>query len=191
MNLTQAQKDALNAGVPMEQVLAMDAPAEDAAAAEAAALAAAKAAATATPEAKGNVEVPTTPTLESLQAQVTELTTKLGTAEAGAQAKDGELVAANAKVAELTAAATASDATVNALAAALSPYVSRMSNALGKPVEVKGMAAIALVEAHASLAGEFAKAFPAGRQSKSASNDDTTKASATDLQMAQAKKLKF
>lgn len=189
MQLTQAQKDALNAGASMEEVLAMAGPSEDAAD-EAAALAAAKAAETAASAA----QTPTdnvAPTVESLQAQMTELNAKLATAETGVQAKDAELVAANAKLAEVTAKATASDATVNALAAALSPYVSRMSNALSKPIEVKGMAPTALVEAHASLAGEFAKAFPAGRQSKSASNDDTTKATAAAIDMAQAKKLNF
>ena len=182
--LTDAQKEALKNGASMEEVLAMAGPSDTEATAAAAAAQAAQAEAAAkTTEA---------PTIEGLKASVAEMTTKLADAEGQLAAKTTELTEATGKVTQLTAQVAASDAGVTALAAALTPYVERMGTALGKKVETKGMSASALVEAHAAMAADFAKSFPAGKRSKSTTAEDQTKAAMADqISMAAAKDLKF
>lgn len=187
--MTPEQLEALRKGASMEEVLAMAGPGDDAAlqaAAEAAA--AAKAA---------NVKAVTTPvtapTIEALQAQVAELTTAAAAFTGEIEAKTQALTAAEARVTELEAAATASAAAQTALVAALSPYVQKMSVALSKPVDPKGMSAVALAEAHASLASDFAKAYPAGRQSQTTAKAEDKKKTdvAVEIETAQALKLNF
>lgn len=193
--MTPEQLEALRKGASMEEVLAMAGPGDDAAlqaATEAAKLAAKAAAKPTTPG--------TAPTVDALQAQITELTTAAAAFTGQIEAKTAELEAANGKVATLEAAATAaaaeltaSAAAVTALQAALSPYVQKMSVALSKPVDPKGMSAVQLAEAHASLAADFSKAYPAGRQSK-ATAPASTEADAkvtTQIETAQALNLKF
>lgn len=187
--MTPEQLEALRKGVSMQEVLAMAGP-EDEAALQAAADAAAAAKA-------ANVKTVTTPvtapTVDALQAQVAELTTAAAAFTGEIEAKTQALTTAQARVTELEAAATASAAAETALVAALSPYVQKMSVALSKPVDPKGMSAVALAEAHATLAGEFAKAYPAGRQSKTTAQaeDKTTNQAAVQIATAQALKLKF
>ena len=102
--------------------------------------------------------------LENLKAQLAEAQ---GLA-ANAQALSDELKA-------LQNAHASALATVNAMAAPLKAYATKMGVALSKPVDLEGKSPAEVLAAHAELSAGYAKAFVSGRKSAPAASD--TKAS--------------
>lgn len=118
--------------------------------------------------AKASTEVPEdepTLTIEAATAKIAELEAAAATAEAAASET---LAAMTAKFDTATASLTAAQEESKALAAALTPYVTRMSVALG--TEAKTGTHAELLAAHADLKPKFAASFQAGRQSKTAAS---------------------
>lgn len=165
MHLTQAQKDALARGEPMEVVLAMaetaqtEQPNVDAAAQAAADEAAAQAAAQAAP-------TDAAPTVETLSAQVSELTAKSEATANELASASAQLADANAKLTTAKADLLASQGHAAKLAAVVSGYVTQMSVALGRQVDVSAMTPQQLAEAHDDLRPAMLTAFKAGQQSR-------------------------
>ena len=178
--LNKAQAAALQAGAPMEVVLAMsgdsdedpDPDAEAEAEAEAAAEAAAAAAAAAQAKA-GEVEGEgeTGMTLEAAMARISEL-------EAGETAAAATLAGVQAELVTAKAELATAQAEAKSMADTLKPYVSTMSVALSKGVDVEALSHTELVAKHSELRPAFTAAYKPGRQSKTAASVEKPEAKA-------------
>ena len=182
--MTKEQLEALKQGVPLEEVMAMATPEGGAAPVQEpevpAAAAAAETAAPAEPE--------PAPTIEALQAQMAEMQATLQTGTEQIAKLTAEVAAKAQEADTFKASLVAAEAGNKSLMAALTPYVERMSTALGKPAKLDGMSASAAAEMHASIQADFQKAFPAGRRSQPANHEAKSTA---DAGMYGAKELKF
>lgn len=190
MKLTPEQRKALKNNVPMDEVLAMTIGLGEPEKTD-------KPAAPEAPEAstgeQAAPEAGDVPTLDSLQASVADLTAKLGESNAKFETLTAEKATAEATVAELRAQLQGLQAGATAMASALTPYMARMSVALGKDFKAEaganGADYVALAEAHAKLADQFASTYKAGRQSQGTPAATETKT--VDYSMAEAAKLNF
>ena len=183
--MTKEQLEALKQGVPLEEVMAMATPEAGAAPVQepevpAAAAAVASTSAPAEPEA--------VPTVEALQAQMAEMQATLQTGTEQISKLTAEVAAKAQEADTFKASLVAAEAGNKALMAALTPYVERMSTALGKPAKLDGMSASAAAEMHASIQADFQKAFPAGRRSQPTTHEAKSTA---DAGMYGATNLKF
>ena len=181
--MTKEQLEALKQGVPLEEVMAMATPEGGAAPVQEPEVPAAAAAETAAP-----AEPEPAPTIEALQAQVAEMQANLQTGTEQIAKLTAEVAAKAQEADTFKASLVTAEAGNKALMAALTPYVERMSTALGKPSKLDGMSASAAAEMHASIQADFQKAFPAGRRSQPANHEAKSTA---DAGMYGAKELKF
>ena len=181
--MTKEQLEALKQGVPLEEVMAMATPEGGAAPVQEPEVPAAAAAETAAP-----AEPEPAPTIEALQAQVAEMQANLQTGTEQIAKLTAEVAAKAQEADTFKASLVTAEAGNKSLMAALTPYVERMSTALGKPSKLDGMSASAAAEMHASIQADFQKAFPAGRRSQPANHEAKSTA---DAGMYGAKELKF
>ena len=185
--MTPEQLAALKAGAPIQDVLAMSAESDPEVILAAAAQMAEQTEANATsvsnaggagedgelvPAVTANAEI------ASLKAVNAEQTTELENLKA--QLAEAQSLAANAQTLsdELKAlqnAHASTMATVNAMAAPLKAYATKMGVALSKPVDLEGKSPAEVLAAHAELSAGYAQAFVSGRKSAPAATD--TKAS--------------
>ena len=183
--MTKEQLEALKQGVPLEEVMAMATPEAGAAPVQepevpASADGFAAAAPATEPEA--------VPTVEALQAQMAEMQATLQTGTEQIAKLTAEVAAKAQEADTFKASLVTAEAGNKALMAALTPYVERMSTALGKPAKLDGMSASAAAEMHASIQADFQKAFPAGRRSQPTTHEAKSTA---DAGMYGATNLKF
>ena len=126
----------------------------------------------AVPAVTANAEIASLKAVNAEQAtELENLKAKLAEAQglaANAQALSDELKA-------LQNAHASALATVNAMAAPLKAYATKMGVALSKPVDLEGKSPAEVLAAHAELSAGYAKAFVSGRKSAPAASD--TKAS--------------
>lgn len=181
--MTKEQLEALKQGVPLEEVMAMATPEGGAAPVQEPGVPAAAAAA-----APAEPEPEPAPTIEALQTQVAEMQATLQTGTEQIAKLTAEVAAKAQEADTFKASLVAAEAGNKSLMAALTPYVERMSTALGKPAKLDGMSASAAAEMHASIQADFQKAFPAGRRSQPANHEAKSTA---DAGMYGAKELKF
>lgn len=181
--MTPEQLAALQAGTPMEEVLAMATdPAEQSEQSEAGATDATKSAATTAP---ANTDAPAM-TIEAAMAKITELEAS-ATEVAGQLAETTtKLQTAEAKVGMLEAGATASTATITAMTNQLRPYVAQMNVALSAGVDAANLNGEALATAHSDLRSRFQATYKTGKQSKSAPATVTQKTDAESKMLASA-----
>ena len=196
--MTKEQLEALKRGVPLEDVMAMAAPAGDSAAATAATAALAAEAALAAANANANAGASTgekpaveAPTVEGLQAKLTEMEASMQASNTKIENLTAEVAAKTSEASAFKASLLAAEAGNKALMSALAPYVERMAVALGKEIKAEGMTPAALAQAHADVQADFKKAFPAGRQTKSAETSAQASPQAEEAAMFRAKELKF
>ena len=184
--MTPEQLAALKAGVPIQDVLAMSAESDPevilaAAAQMAEQTGGAESAGDAGGDGKDGEAVPAVTAnaeIASLKAVNAEQATELENLKA--QLAEAQGLAANAQALsdELKAlqnAHASALATVNAMAAPLKAYATKMGVALSKPVDLEGKSPAEVLAAHAELSAGYAKAFVSGRKSAPAASD--TKAS--------------
>lgn len=181
--MTKEQLEALKQGVPLEEVMAMATPEAGAAPVQEPEVPAAAAAETAAP-----AEPEPAPTIEALQAQMAEMQATLQTGTEQIAKLTAEVAAKAQEADTFKASLVAAEAGNKSLMAALTPYVERMSTALGKPAKLDGMSASAAAEMHASIQADFQKAFPAGRRSQPTTHEAKSTA---DAGMYGATNLKF
>lgn len=181
--MTKEQLEALKQGVPLEEVMAMATPEGGAAPVQEPEVPAAAAAETAAP-----AEPEPAPTIEALQAQVAEMQANLQTGTEQIAKLTAEVAAKAQEADTFKASLVTAEAGNKALMAALTPYVERMSTALGKSAKLDGMSASAAAEMHASIQADFQKAFPAGRRSQPTTHEAKSTA---DAGMYGATNLKF
>ena len=178
--MTPEQLAALKAGAPIQDVLAMSAEsdpevilaaaaqmAEQTEAAKATSAGGAGEDGEAVPAVTANAEI------ASLKAVNAEQATELENLKA--QLAEAQGLAANAKVLsdELKAlqnAHASAMATVNAMAAPLKAYATKMGVALSKPVDLEGKSPAEVLAAHAELSAGYAQAFVSGRKSAPAAS---------------------
>ncbi len=180
--MTPEQLAALKAGAPIQDVLAMSAESDPevilAAAAQMAEQTEANANSVsnaggagedgeAVPAVTANAEI------ASLKAVNAEQTTELENLKA--QLAEAQGLAANAQTLsdELKAlqnAHASTVATVNAMAAPLKAYATKMGVALSKPVDLEGKSPAEVLAAHAELSAGYAQAFVSGRKSAPAAS---------------------
>lgn len=175
--MTPEQLAALKAGAPIQDVLAMSAESDPevilAAAAqmaeqtEAADTSGAGEDGEAVPAVTANAEI------ASLKAVNAEQATELENLKA--QLAEAQGLAANAQTLsdELKAlqnAHASAMATVNAMAAPLKAYATKMGVALSKPVDLEGKSPAEVLAAHAELSAGYAQAFVSGRKSAPAAS---------------------
>ena len=184
--MTPEQLAALKAGASIQDVLAMSADSDPevilaAAAQMAEQTGGAESAGDAGGDGKDGEAVPAVPAnaeIASLKAVNAEQATELENLKA--QLAEAQGLAANAQALsdELKAlqnAHASALATVNAMAAPLKAYATKMGVALSKPVDLEGKSPAEVLAAHAELSAGYAKAFVSGRKSAPAASD--TKAS--------------
>lgn len=180
--MTPEQLAALKAGAPIQDVLAMSAESDPevilAAAAQMAEQTEASAGSTANAGGAGEdgetvPAVTANAEIASLKAVNAEQATELENLKA--QLAEAQGLAANAQVLsdELKAlqnAHASTMATVNAMAAPLKAYATKMGVALSKPVDLEGKSPAEVLAAHAELSAGYAQAFVSGRKSAPAAS---------------------
>ena len=181
--MTPEQLAALKAGAPIQDVLAMSAESDPEVILAAAAQMAEQteaAKATSAGGAGGAGEdgelvpaVTASAEIASLKAVNAEQATELENLKA--QLAEAQGLAANAQVLsdELKAlqnAHASTVATVNAMAAPLKAYATKMGVALSKPVDLEGKSPAEVLAAHAELSAGYAQAFVSGRKSAPAAS---------------------
>lgn len=180
--MTPEQLAALKAGAPIQDVLAMSAESDPevilAAAAQMAEQTEASAGSTANAGGAGEdgetvPAVTANAEIASLKAVNAEQATELENLKA--QLAEAQGLAANAQTLsdELKAlqnAHASTMATVNAMAAPLKAYATKMGVALSKPVDLEGKSPAEVLAAHAELSAGYAQAFVSGRKSAPAAS---------------------
>ena len=178
--MTPEQLAALKAGAPIQDVLAMSAESDpEVILAAAAQMAEQTEAAKATSAGGAGEDGETVPAvtanaeIASLKAVNAEQATELENLKA--QLAEALGVAANAQTLsdELKAlqnAHASTMATVNAMAAPLKAYATKMGVALSKPVDLEGKSPAEVLAAHAELSAGYAQAFVSGRKSAPAAS---------------------
>ena len=183
--MTPEQLAALKAGAPIQDVLAMSAESDPevilAAAAQMAEQTEASAGSTAKATSAGGAgedgetvpAVTANAEIASLKAVNAEQATELENLKA--QLAEAQGLAANAQTLsdELKAlqnAHASAMATVNAMAAPLKAYATKMGVALSKPVDLEGKSPAEVLAAHAELSAGYAQAFVSGRKSAPAAS---------------------
>ena len=180
--MTPEQLAALKAGAPIQDVLAMSAESDPevilAAAAQMAEQTEASAGSTANAGGAGEdgetvPAVTANAEIASLKAVNAEQATELENLKA--QLAEAQGLAANAQTLsdELKAlqnAHASAMATVNAMAAPLKAYATKMGVALSKPVDLEGKSPAEVLAAHAELSAGYAQAFVSGRKSAPAAS---------------------
>ena len=180
--MTPEQLAALKAGAPIQDVLAMSAESDPevilAAAAQMAEQTEANAGSTANAGGAGEdgetvPAVTANAEIASLKAVNAEQATELENLKA--QLAEAQGLAANAQTLsdELKAlqnAHASAMATVNAMAAPLKAYATKMGVALSKPVDLEGKSPAEVLAAHAELSAGYAQAFVSGRKSAPAAS---------------------
>lgn len=178
--MTPEQLAALKAGAPIQDVLAMSAESDPevilAAAAQMAEQTEAAKAANAGGAGEDGETVPAVTAnaeIASLKAVNAEQATELENLKA--QLAEAQGLAANAQTLsdELKAlqnAHASTVATVNAMAAPLKAYATKMGVALSKPVDLEGKSPAEVLAAHAELSAGYAQAFVSGRKSAPAAS---------------------
>ena len=180
--MTPEQLAALKAGAPIQDVLAMSAESDPevilAAAAQMAEQTEPSAGSTASaggagedgeavPAVTANAEIASLKAVNAEQAtELENLKAKLAEAQglaANAQTLSDELKA-------LQNAHASAMATVNAMAAPLKAYATKMGVALSKPVDLEGKSPAEVLAAHAELSAGYAQAFVSGRKSAPAAS---------------------
>ena len=180
--MTPEQLAALKAGAPIQDVLAMSAESDPevilAAAAQMAEQTEASAGSTTSAGGAGEdgetvPAVTANAEIASLKAVNAEQATELENLKA--QLAEAQGLAANAQTLsdELKAlqnAHASAMATVNAMAAPLKAYATKMGVALSKPVDLEGKSPAEVLAAHAELSAGYAQAFVSGRKSAPAAS---------------------
>ena len=180
--MTPEQLAALKAGAPIQDVLAMSAESDPevilAAAAQMAEQTEPSAGSTANAGGAGEDGEPVPAVtanaeIASLKAVNAEQATELENLKA--QLAEAQGLAANAQTLsdELKAlqnAHASTMATVNAMAAPLKAYATKMGVALSKPVDLEGKSPAEVLAAHAELSAGYAQAFVSGRKSAPAAS---------------------
>ena len=180
--MTPEQLAALKAGASIQDVLAMSAESDPevilAAAAQIAEQTEASAGSTANAGGAGEdgetvPAVTANAEIASLKAVNAEQATELENLKA--QLAEAQGLAANAQTLsdELKAlqnAHASTMATVNAMAAPLKAYATKMGVALSKPVDLEGKSPAEVLAAHAELSAGYAQAFVSGRKSAPAAS---------------------
>ena len=180
--MTPEQLAALKAGASIQDVLAMSAESDPevilAAAAQMAEQTEASAGSTANAGGAGEdgelvPAVTANAEIASLKAVNAEQATELENLKA--QLAEAQGLAANAQTLsdELKAlqnAHASAMATVNAMAAPLKAYATKMGVALSKPVDLEGKSPAEVLAAHAELSAGYAQAFVSGRKSAPAAS---------------------
>ena len=180
--MTPEQLAALKAGAPIQDVLAMSAESDPevilAAAAQMAEQTEPSAGSTASAGGAGEdgelvPAVTASAEIASLKAVNAEQATELENLKA--QLAEAQGLAANAQTLsdELKAlqnAHASTMATVNAMAAPLKAYATKMGVALSKPVDLEGKSPAEVLAAHAELSAGYAQAFVSGRKSAPAAS---------------------
>ena len=178
--MTPEQLAALKAGAPIQDVLAMSAESDpEVILAAAAQMAEQTEAAKATSAGGAGEDGETVPAvtanaeIASLKAVNAEQATELENLKA--QLAEAQGLAANAQTLsdELKAlqnAHASAMATVNAMAAPLKAYATKMGVALSKPVDLEGKLPAEVLAAHAELSAGYAQAFVSGRKSAPAAS---------------------
>ena len=178
--MTPEQLAALKAGAPIQDVLAMSAESDpEVILAAAAQMAEQTEAAKATSAGGAGEDGETVPAdtanaeIASLKAVNAEQATELENLKA--QLAEAQGLAANAQTLsdELKAlqnAHASTMATVNAMAAPLKAYATKMGVALSKPVDLEGKSPAEVLAAHAELSAGYAQAFVSGRKSAPAAS---------------------
>lgn len=180
--MTPEQLAALKAGAPIQDVLAMSAESDPevilAAAAQMAEQTESSAGSTANAGGAGEdgetvPAVTANAEIASLKAVNAEQATELENLKA--QLAEAQGLAANAQTLsdELKAlqnAHASTMATVNAMAAPLKAYATKMGVALSKPVDLEGKSPAEVLAAHAELSAGYAQAFVSGRKSAPAAS---------------------
>lgn len=178
--MTPEQLAALKAGAPIQDVLAMSAESDPevilAAAAQMAEQTEPGAGSTASAGGAGEdgeAAVTANAEIASLKAVNAEQATELENLKA--QLAEAQGLAANAQTLsdELKAlqnAHASAMATVNAMAAPLKAYATKMGVALSKPVDLEGKSPAEVLAAHAELSAGYAQAFVSGRKSAPAAS---------------------
>lgn len=178
--MTPEQLAALKAGAPIQDVLAMSAESDpEVILAAAAQMAEQTGAAKATSDGGAGEDGETVPAvtanaeIASLKAVNAEQATELENLKA--QLAEAQGLAANAQTLsdELKAlqnAHASTMATVNAMAAPLKAYATKMGVALSKPVDLEGKSPAEVLAAHAELSAGYAQAFVSGRKSAPAAS---------------------
>ena len=183
--MTPEQLAALKAGAPIQDVLAMSAESDPevilAAAAQMAEQTESSAGSTAKATSAGGAgedgetvpAVTANAEIASLKAVNAEQATELENLKA--QLAEAQGLAANAQTLsdELKAlqnAHASTMATVNAMAAPLKAYATKMGVALSKPVDLEGKSPAEVLAAHAELSAGYAQAFVSGRKSAPAAS---------------------
>ena len=180
--MTPEQLAALKAGAPIQDVLAMSAESDPevilAAAAQIAEQTEASAGSTANaggagedgetvPAVTANAEIASLKAVNAEQA--TELENlKAQLAEAQGLAANAQTLSDELKALQNAHASTV--ATVNAMAAPLKAYATKMGVALSKPVDLEGKSPAEVLAAHAELSAGYAQAFVSGRKSAPAAS---------------------
>ena len=178
--MTPEQLAALKAGAPIQDVLAMSADSDPEVILAAAAQMAEQTEAAKATNAGGAGEdgelvpaVTANAEIASLKAVNAEQATELENLKA--QLAEAQGLAANAQTLsdELKAlqnAHASAMATVNAMAAPLKAYATKMGVALSKPVDLEGKSPAEVLAAHAELSAGYAQAFVSGRKSAPAAS---------------------
>ena len=198
--MTPEQLAALKAGAPIQDVLAMSAESDPevilAAAAQMAEQTDAGNAGGAGEDGDGELVPAVTANAEiaSLKAVNAEQATELENLKA--QLAEAQGLAANAQTLsdELKAlqnAHASTVATVNAMAAPLKAYATKMGVALSKPVDLEGKSPAEVLAAHAELSAGYAQAFVSGRKSAPAASPSTQDSEKKPSWLATATTLNF
>lgn len=178
--MTPEQLAALKAGAPIQDVLAMNAEsdpevilaaaaqmAEQTEAAKATSAGGAGEDGEAVPAVTANAEIASLKAVNAEQA--TELENlKAQLAEAQGLAANAQTLSDELKALQNAHASTV--ATVNAMAAPLKAYATKMGVALSKPVDLEGKSPAEVLAAHAELSAGYAQAFVSGRKSAPAAS---------------------
>lgn len=178
--MTPEQLAALKAGAPIQDVLAMSAEsdpevilaaaaqmAEQTEAAKATSAGGAGEDGEAVPAVTANAEIASLKAVNAEQA--TELENlKAQLAEAQGLAANAQTLSDELKALQNAHASTV--ATVNAMAAPLKAYATKMGVALSKPVDLEGKSPAEVLAAHAELSAGYAQAFVSGRKSAPAAS---------------------
>ena len=201
--MTPEQLAALKAGAPIQDVLAMSAESDPevilAAAAQMAEQTAPGAGSTANAGGAGEdgeavPAVTANAEIASLKAVNAEQATELENLKA--QLAEAQGLAANAQTLsdELKAlqnAHASAMATVNAMAAPLKAYATKMGVALSKPVDLEGKSPAEVLAAHAELSAGYAQAFVSGRKSAPAASATSEASEKKPSWLATASTLSF
>lgn len=201
--MTPEQLAALKAGAPIQDVLAMSADSDPevilAAAAQMAEQTEPSAGSTASAGGAGEdgelvPAVTANAEIASLKAVNAEQATELENLKA--QLAEAQGLAANAQTLsdELKAlqnAHASTMATVNAMAAPLKAYATKMGVALSKPVDLEGKSPAEVLAAHAELSAGYAQAFVSGRKSAPAASTASEASEKKPSWLATASTLNF